>query len=107
MLRFDLVCPEPHLPEAGLCSRRVLEAKGWKVPILPGMITEGRAWDGLAAASRLGTERRNWLWGAATPAKHSKLCPSPKADPVAAPFRKAELAAPRWPAPGCCCGFCS
>lgn len=122
MLRFDLMRLEQRLLEARLCSRRVSEGEeGWgrKVPILPGITTEGRAWDGPAVAIWLGTKRRNCLWGvkapqaggahrdAATPAKHSKLCFCPKADPVAAPFEKAEPAAPRQPTPGCHGSFCS
>lgn len=42
-----------------------------------------------------------------TPAKHSKLCFCPKVHPAAAPFVKAELAAPHHSAPGCRSGFCS
>lgn len=66
---------------------------------------------GWLSSHQLGTECRNWLWcarrGAATPAKHSKLCFGPKVNLAAMPFKKAEPAAPRWPAPGCCGGFCS
>lgn len=58
-------------------------------------------------------QHRDWLRGvkapraggahrdAAIPAKHSKLCFCPKADPAAAPFEKAE------PAPGYHSSFCS
>lgn len=114
MLRFDPMCLEQLLPKARLCGQRVLEGKegwGWNVPILPGITTDGRAWDGPAAASRLGTKHRNWLQGAhrgaATLAKDSNFCFCPKAVPAAASFKKAEPAAPRQQAPDCRRGFCS
>lgn len=114
MLRFDLVYLEHLLPKAGLCSQRVLEGKegwSWNVPILPGITTDGREREGPATASRLGTQRRNWLQGAhrgaATPTKDSNFCFCLKAVPAAASFKKAEPAAPRQQAPDCRRGFCS
>lgn len=98
---------------------REQEGMGQKIPILPGITTEGRAWDGPSVASWLGSGCRNCLlrakapWAgdacrdAATPVKHKKLCFCPKADLAAAPFENAELAAPHWLAQGCHGSSCS
>lgn len=91
MLRPQLVCLEEHLTEDGL-QQEGKEGLGRRSPILPG--TEGNADWALSHSTACGVRAP----GQAVPSEmHSELC-----CPRAAPFGKAEPAAP-----GCQGALCS